>query len=1588
MFGSKTLKAALTGTTALIGVAMLMAPTPARAGNPINGNQGATEFMTPGEALTVGNAGNVATVAAVGVEVNGVTATSVENNGTIGGAGVTAYGIIVEVAGNISNGVDNFGTIFGSGTGNAILIETASNIGGGITNEFGALINGSGNGIQVYNSTMTGLISNAGIINVARTGILVSHIGNISAVISNTGSINGGFNGIRVQSGSNISTVITNEAGATISGIAGTNVAGISVNGAGSDIHGGITNLATATISGTASGTTAAAVVAGGISVTSTAHLSGAINNSGTISASATNNGAGAAKAAGIVVLGGGNIEGLITNTGTGVISGTAGGTGAGAHSGAGIYVKSGSSISGGIDNTGHITGSTLGIGVVGGGNISAAINNNVTVVAHAVTATGHITGNNTGILVTGSGSQISGGIDNHGVIQDAASYGINVAAGGVISTIDNAVTVDNNPDALHQVILATGQITGQAAGINVTGADSNINGAGVLNAGTITGTAGAGISVASGGDISGGITNNVTLGTVGGVPGTLLATGLINGTTYGVHVASGRTGTSTTGFVAHISHISGTINNSGTIHGGNTGIGVTTGGDISGNIINSGHITGNNSGILVTGKLTTGPTSALVSTFSQITGTIDNSGTISGNNGIYVSGGGLITGLITNEVAGHITGASSSGVRVSGAGSAISGGIDNKGTISGADGIMVSSGGHISGLLTNEANAHITGASTGIVVTGAGSQISGGIDNFGTIQDAAQYGINVAAGGTITNSGGGNAITNNATGIIIGDLAGIHVTGAGSITSGTSGFGISNAGAISGTTYGVHVENSGSINGASGGILNNTTGFIVGGNTGIRVESIGSISSIDNYGHVTGNTDSGMRVTGTGSAISGDITNEAGGVISGGSQGIDITEHGSVGGAIVNYGTISGATHGINLYNNSTVGSVDNYGHITGDRAINVSATSDITGGVTNEVGGLISGVTTGINVHGGSNITGGVDNYGTIHGGTNGIYVSNASISGGITNETGGVIDPVAGVAISLNGLTGVTPITIGGVGGTTDGSDNAAGLDTNDPRIIGDVTDDFGLAFNRSPVTVNSDFITEGNFTVSSLAINDGAFTISGPDTISLQTFTSVGGTIKFGINSNTQFGHILVATGAADLTGTTLAVKVGSNSTLTNGTQLKILQGDGVDAAVAAPANGTLLTDNSFLWNFSIFDGLLASTPTNVSDLFLQAILAHPIIATPGNQNVFDVLESLTGTSDPQLLEILGNLNNAGTNGAVSNILDSTLPTVNGSDYGAFQDVSDNALDLEDQQLASARTGGDGTTGMAAGNMAKGVGAWGQVFGQHSNQGTRENIGGYSANTWGGALGVDSRNVSDKALMGLGFAYGRTNASSDNANTTDTNVDSYQVSLYGNYDIARNSYLSGIAGYTWGNVDETRHNIGVCCGVGGLTAHGSYNTRAFSAQAEAGHDYAMQGGMKLTPNVLAHWSNWNPDSYTETGAGGADLHVNGNTLNVFELGGGVKAGWSFKNRDGSYIKPMLHAGYRYNFADNREVDTANFTGGGTAFSVPGPRPGRSTVDLGASVKFVTTRNWDLSASYNFDWKDNYTSNSGFLRAAYKF
>ena len=300
-----------------------------------------------------------------------------------------------------------------------------------------------------------------------------------------------------------------------------------------------------------------------------------------------------------------------------------------------------------------------------------------------------------------------------------------------------------------------------------------------------------------------------------------------------------------------------------------------------------------------------------------------------------------------------------------------------------------------------------------------------------------------------------------------------------------------------------------------------------------------------------------------------------------------------------------------------------------------------------------------------------------------------------------------------------------------------------------------------------------------------------------------------------------------------------------------------------------------------------------------------------------------------------------------------------------------------------RLASLRTV-DGSTGMAAGNISQGVSIWGQLFGSTGEQDSRDGVDGYDFDTIGISVGVDTETLAEDWVWGLAFSYGDTDVDSNNANTTETEIDSYQISLYTDYEIDQRTYVTGQLGYVWADNETTRHNVG---GIAGVNANGDFDSDQIIARAELGRSYT-HGSAIITPSVSANYMHYSADSYTETGAGTANLNVSTDDLNLFEIGVGVEAAWMNKNSDGSYWRPELRAGVRHDLVGDEFETNNTFTGGGAAFQTEGFDPAQTTFNVGAGVTYFSTTNWDLSASYDFEAKSDYDSHSGLLRAAYKF
>ncbi len=912
----------------------------------------------------------------------------------------------------------------------------------------------------------------------------------------------------------------------------------------------------------------------------------------------------------------------------------------------------------------------------------------------------------------------------------------------------------------------------------------------------------------------------------------------------------------------------------------------------------------------------------AILLSNATVSGGIHNNGTILGDDiAILINEGTELRDGITNYTDAIIDGGST-GIQINS--SSVSADINNLGSIIGNedDGINIDNSTIDS--ITNSASASILG-DNGIRIDS--STVSGAISNSGSITGNGSAAINITDSSI-------NSITNFASASMLGDLVGIKIQ-----TSTLSGA-ISNSGNIIATQYeAIYIEN-----GVLHSIDNESGAVISGGLYGIILNSSSISSGITNNGSIIGNEFDGISLDE--STVTGGITNESAGLISGVSKGINI-DNSSISGGISNSGTVIGNEAGIYINDNGIVnggitnsggfisGGIINSGSIlSGENSIAISATSagTITGGITNEFGGLISGTDSGIKIDG-PGLIGDITNSGTILGDIYAIHISNLD-----DNQ----------INIIISG---------------------------DDAHVIGDVYDE-DYENGDSFATISGNFTTQGNWTVSDLEIASGKIlTISEDDTVTLNTMAEgTGGTIKFSILDAENHATLNVTGGNINLTGTNLNIYALNTDNLSNGEKIKIGTGT---SSVTGITGLQSVTDNAFLWDFSIGDGSNVDGGTS-DELYL---FANEVVFESANSGVANTIFNLSDNDSPVVQQTLENLLNASAPEREL-ILESLNPTADGTSFVASQNISGSITTLTDTRLASLRDGNP-SSGIATGDGANNKNIWAQAFGKTAKQGIRGGISGYDANTNGVALGVDRSVNNDIANIGIAIGMSKTAVSSNNLNTTSTNVDSYQVSFYSDYMINERTFVEGNIGYVYGSSTSVKHN------VGGAEAYseGQYDSQQLSARAKLGRHYKL-GENKIILSTLANYSVYSEDSYTETGnAGPLLLSVNNENVQQFEMGIGAELNRDFDIGNYYILRPSASVGYRHDFLDDSFVSNASFTGGGS-FTTNGLNPANDTLDLGAGLKLLNSDSWNVSVDYGYEYKKNHISHTGMLKLGSKF
>lgn len=874
------------------------------------------------------------------------------------------------------------------------------------------------------------------------------------------------------------------------------------------------------------------------------------------------------------------------------------------------------------------------------------------------------------------------------------------------------------------------------------------------------------------------------------------------------------------------------------------------------------------------------------------------------------------------------------------------------------------------SNITVDVASGSVTGGTGGKGGDAAASYNGGGGGNsYGINVKGDRASVTIQTGATVSGGTGGTG-GNGRNGGNGGETAGLLIYGTdativnqGTIQTGTSGTGgkALTPGGNDGHSLGSSAVRIGlGVTGVTGYVGDRNTltngGSILGRNgNGISVYSAGT--TITNTGTIS--TDSGQAaiLLDPGSGIT-RITNR-GTIVNTAAYDMDsrwaIGNFGA-GAEITNYGTIKSQSYDASAVSSTGKTSIVNYGTILG--GIDTSAQGDIL---------------TFDGSQGGAKLSGG------IWGNTDETTPTHATIT--VRN---GITEFVSAQGISA-AYDHSTRLRIGSQPVVTFSDLNAVTVTASNTVTI-ERGGELALSANA---LINSDkgFVNNGVFNLGRRIAVIGGSVRSNPDgsvTILPGGAVSGTGTITATVGSG-QHGYIIATANRADDFSKMTVVPVVEGTGVKNGSTYVLVQN--YAGTAAAPA---VTKAGGFLWSSAIqtasgqVDSDGVSYGTANSSIVISAS-ANELIAGAAGTNGAPV-RALAAYMGPNaaLAALSQAVNSLSSEAEVRKAGAQLRPEANGATAQAAMGAVNQALTTVQVRSDAVRTAMAGETGIATGDAPLTVGVWGQAFGSTATQGRRNGVDGYGSNTYGVAFGADGM-VTDAVLTGVSLAYARTGVDDSGARTgSGQDIDSWIASLYGTYS-APSWYVDGALTLGWHAYDSTR--VVNFAGIQPQTARASYNGFQYGAKAEVGVPLAV-GGATVTPLASLAFSRLRQDGYTETGAPGANLAVEGTSTNSLKSGLGAKVSLGALPAGGWTLTPTARAVWLHEFSSSAPDQTASFTAGSTPFTTAGTSPARDHANLGVGLDAALSGQITLSARYDANLAQSYVGHSGSLQLRVTF
>ncbi|MET1414533.1 autotransporter domain-containing protein [Roseibium sp. HPY-6] len=713
-------------------------------------------------------------------------------------------------------------------------------------------------------------------------------------------------------------------------------------------------------------------------------------------------------------------------------------------------------------------------------------------------------------------------------------------------------------------------------------------------------------------------------------------------------------------------------------------------------------------------------------------------------------------------------------------------------------------------------------------------------------------------------------------------------------------------------------------------------------------ITSTGASNGIDaRLGVFLGNVDGNITVTSEGTVTGGrdginadhfgngnTTITSTGAITAGTGNGIDASREGGDGAiTITNTGDIDANGDGINAFlrleGSVTVTST---GNITTQSGIGIDATGGSAASTVVTSVGNITANSEGIEASSENSVT--VNSTGNVYSATRtGIEAevdtgsATVTSSGDVTSAVGDALR----IDVNTSGTSTVNLMSGAIDGGTGTGSgvsfEGAAGV-SNTLNNYASITAQSGLALsgeNGDELINNSGTIT-GNVTLGA-----GTNTFNN---LSAGVFNS-GTTVTLGAgNSLTNAGNLSPG-GASAVSNTALTGDLTQTSSGTTTITVDTTAGtaDRIDVSGSASFNGTitpqlinLTAGQQTTTIVSASGGTVNAGLALATGPALQASLSYPNANDIVLSTSIDLAVGGLNSNQASVANSLNTALSAGP-GDTEPILSALVNGV--FSMGAYQEALDQLsaevfLNTETASLFAANdfsnllfscdVAGDGSTAISEGQCV-----WVRPHGRFTRRNDSNSTVGFQENTGGLAAGVQVE-FAPSWYAGLGLGYERFSLSTN----ADADSDGNRFTAGATLKFQNGPFL--LAAAVSGGIDSYNTDRTINFGGLDLVAASDHNVSHVTAQARAAYLLTHETWF-FTPQLDVNVTHLNRGGVTESGGGGANLSVSGNSDTYVSISPAVEIGNEIELFENSLLRPYVRAGLSY-YPDSDNAVAARF------------------------------------------------------------